>query len=78
VVYLMWWKSQGPLTLLKMVPDCGAPKNQIRSDNAPEFKGRTWMTWPIFRNIKASQPLQKHTIQTRILVNIAEVLLRQS
>jgi hypothetical protein len=34
-------RSQGPSTLPKMVTDCGAP-NQIRSDNAPEFKGRTW------------------------------------
>jgi hypothetical protein len=35
-----------------MVTDCGAP-NQIRSDNAPEFKGRTWMTY-----------LRKHQIQS--------------
>jgi hypothetical protein len=35
-----------------MVTDCGAP-NQIRSDNAPEFKGRTWKTY-----------LRKHQIQS--------------
>jgi hypothetical protein len=35
-----------------MVTNCGAP-NQIRSDNAPEFKGHTWMTY-----------LQKHQIQS--------------
>ena len=51
-VYLMRRRSQGPSTLPKMVTDCGAP-NQIRSDNAPEFKGRTWMTY-----------LRKHQIQS--------------
>jgi hypothetical protein len=52
VVYLMQQRSQGPLTLPKMVTDCGAP-NQIRSDNAPKFKGCTWMTY-----------LWKHQIQS--------------
>ncbi len=35
-----------------MVTNCGAP-NQIRSDNAPKFRGRTWMTY-----------LCKHQIQS--------------
>jgi hypothetical protein len=42
-VYLMQQRSQGPLTFRKMVTNCGAP-NQM-SDNAPEFKGHTWMTY---------------------------------
>jgi hypothetical protein len=52
VVYLMRWRSQGPSTLLKMVTNCGA-SSQMRSDNAPEFKGHTWMTY-----------LWKHQIQS--------------
>jgi hypothetical protein len=51
-VYLMRRRSQGPSTLPKMVTNCGAP-NQIRSDNAPKFKGCTWMTY-----------LWKHQIQS--------------
>ncbi len=52
LVYLMQQRSQGPLTLPKLVTNCGAP-NQLRSDNAPKFKGRTWMTY-----------LWKHQIQS--------------
>ena len=41
VVFLMRRRSQGPTTLPKMVAECGAPL-LIKSDNAPEFKGRRW------------------------------------
>jgi predicted outer membrane repeat protein len=37
-------RSQGPSTLPKMVIDCGAP-SLIKSDNAPEFKGKTWVNY---------------------------------
>jgi hypothetical protein len=39
VAYLMRRRSQGPTTLPKLVADCGAPL-VIKSDNAPEFKGK--------------------------------------
>jgi hypothetical protein len=42
--YLMQRRSQGPSTLPKMVTDCGAP-SLIKSDNAPEFKGKTWVDY---------------------------------
>jgi hypothetical protein len=73
-VYLMQWRSHGQSTYPKMVTDCGV-QNQIRSDNAPKFKGN--IGWRIFGIIKSSQHLQKHTIQTRIPMNIEEVLLMQ-
>jgi Reverse transcriptase (RNA-dependent DNA polymerase) len=44
VVYLMRRRAQGPTTLPKMVADCGAP-SVIKSDNAPEFKGKRWVDY---------------------------------
>lgn len=44
VVYLMRRRAQGPSTLPRMVTDCGAPV-KIKSDNAPEFKGKKWMSY---------------------------------
>ena len=37
-------RSQGPTTLPKMVAECGAPV-VIKSDNAPEFKGKRWVDY---------------------------------
>jgi hypothetical protein len=42
VAYLMRRRSQSPTTLPKMVAKCGAPV-VIKSDNAPEFKGKPWV-----------------------------------
>jgi hypothetical protein len=44
VVYLMRRRSQSPTTLPKLVADCGAPL-VIKSDNAPEFKGKRWVDY---------------------------------
>ena len=44
VAYLMRRRSQGPTTLPQVVMECGAP-TVMKSDNAPEFKGRQWMTY---------------------------------
>ena len=41
VIYLMRRRSQSPSTLQRMITECGAP-NVIKSDNAPEFKGKQW------------------------------------
>ena len=43
VAYLMRRRAQSPPTLARMITDCGAPR-QIKSDNAPEFKGKRWIT----------------------------------
>jgi hypothetical protein len=42
VAYLMRRRAQSPPTLARMITDCGAPR-QIKSDNAPEFKGQRWI-----------------------------------
>jgi hypothetical protein len=34
-------RAQGPTTLTRMVTECGAP-TKLKSDNAPEFKSKTW------------------------------------
>ncbi|KAI2510964.1 Reverse transcriptase (RNA-dependent DNA polymerase) [Fragilaria crotonensis] len=44
VVCLMQRRSQSPTTLPRMIADCGAP-NVIKSDNAPEFKGKRWTSY---------------------------------
>ena len=41
VTYLMQRRAQGPTTLNRMITDCGAP-TKLKSDNAPEFKSKTW------------------------------------
>jgi hypothetical protein len=74
VAYLMQHCSQGPLTLPKMVTDCGAPL-LIKSDNAPEFKGKIGLT--TFRNTRFHLNLQKPSIQMKTIVNIMEELSRQ-
>ncbi len=51
-VYLMQWFSQNPLTLPQIVTEYGT-HNVIKSDSAPEFKGKTWMNY-----------LRKHQIQS--------------
>ena len=43
-VYLLHRRSQSPTTLPKLVTDFGAPRT-IKSDNAPEFKGKRWITF---------------------------------
>jgi hypothetical protein len=44
VVYLMRRRSQSPTTLPRMITDCGAP-TVLKSDNAPEFKGKRWLSY---------------------------------
>ena len=44
VGYLMKRRAQGPTTLPSMVTECGAP-TVMKSDNAPEFKGRQWTSY---------------------------------
>ena len=44
IVYLMRRRSQSPTTLPKLVTDCGAP-TCMKSDNAPEFKGKRWVSY---------------------------------
>jgi hypothetical protein len=44
VAYLMRRRSQSPTTLPRMIAECGAP-TVIKSDNAPEFKGKRWMDY---------------------------------
>ncbi len=44
VVFLMRRRSQRPTSLPIMVADCGAPM-VIKSDNAPEFKGKRWVDY---------------------------------
>ena len=41
VVYLLRKRSQSPATLSSLITDFGAPA-RIKSDNAPEFKGKKW------------------------------------
>jgi hypothetical protein len=72
--YLMQHCSQGPLTLPKMVTDCGAAL-LIKSDNAPEFKGKIGLT--TFGNTRFHLNLQKPSIQMKTIVNIMEELSRQ-
>ena len=43
-VYLMRRRSQSPTTLPRLVTDCGAP-TMMKSDNAPEFKGKCWVSF---------------------------------
>ena len=44
VIYLMRRRSQSPTTLPRMVAECGAPLC-LKSDNAPEFKGKRWVDY---------------------------------
>jgi hypothetical protein len=44
VAYLMQRRAQGPTTLHRMVTECGAPIT-LKSDNAPEFKSKTWTSF---------------------------------
>ena len=44
VAYLMRRRSQSPTTLPRMVAECGAPLT-LKSDNAPEFKGKRWIEY---------------------------------
>ena len=44
VAYLMRRRSQSPITLPRMVANCGAP-TLLKSDNAPEFKGKRWLDY---------------------------------
>ena len=44
VIYLMRRRSQSPTTLPRMVTECGAPLI-LKSDNAPEFKGKRWVDY---------------------------------
>jgi hypothetical protein len=41
--YLMRTRSQRPTTLSSLLVDCGIPR-VIKSDNAPEFKGKRWLS----------------------------------
>ena len=52
VVYLMRRQSQSPTTLPKMVAECGAP-TRMKSDNAPEFKGKRWTSYLESLSIKS-------------------------
>jgi hypothetical protein len=44
VVYLMRRRAQSPSTLTRLVSECGAPTT-IKSDNAPEFKSKRWVSF---------------------------------
>ncbi len=44
MIYLMRRRSQSPTTLPRMITDCGAP-TVMKSDNAPEFKGKRWTSY---------------------------------
>lgn len=44
VVFLMRRRSQSPTTLPQMVTTCGAPL-VLKSDNAPEFRGKRWVDY---------------------------------
>lgn len=52
VVYLMRRRAQTPSTLPRMVTDCGAPV-RVKSDNAPEFKGKKWTSYLESMSIKS-------------------------
>ena len=59
VVYLMRRRAQGPTTLPKMVADCGAPA-VIKSDNAPEFKGKRWVDYLTSMSIRSEYTEAHH------------------
>jgi Reverse transcriptase (RNA-dependent DNA polymerase) len=40
-IYLMRSRNQSPTTLSSLLSDCGIPR-VLKSDNAPEFKGKRW------------------------------------
>jgi hypothetical protein len=44
VLFLMHRRSQSPPTLARLITECGAP-TQLKSDNAPEFKSKKWMSY---------------------------------
>lgn len=44
VLFLMHRRSQSPPTLAKLITECGAPI-KMKSDNAPEFKSKKWMSY---------------------------------
>ncbi|KAI2505565.1 hypothetical protein MHU86_8901 [Fragilaria crotonensis] len=66
VVYLMRRRSQSPSTLPKMVAECGAP-TRLKSDNAPEFKGKRWISYLESLSIKSEYTEAHHPNQ-----NLAE------
>lgn len=43
MVCLMRRRSQSPTTFPRMITDCGVP-TMIKTDNAPEFKGKRWVS----------------------------------
>lgn len=44
MIYLMQRRSQSPTTLPRLISNCGAP-TIMKSDNAPEFKGKRWISY---------------------------------
>ena len=44
VLFLMHRRSQSPPTLARLITECGAPI-QMKSNNAPEFKSKTWTSF---------------------------------
>ncbi len=52
VIYLMRRRSQSPTTLPRMVAKCGAPLI-MKSDNAPEFKGKRWVDYRTLMSIQS-------------------------
>jgi hypothetical protein len=65
-VYLLHRRSQSPTTLPKMVTDFGAPR-MIKSDNAPEFKGKRWVSFLELMTISSKYTEAHHPNQ-----NLAE------
>jgi hypothetical protein len=68
VVYLMRRRSQSPATLPRMVAECGAPLT-LKSDNAPEFKGKRWVDYLDSMAIS----LRRHIIRMRTSQNVVAV-----
>ena len=66
VVYLMRRRSQSPTTLPKMIAECGAP-TRLKSDNAPEFKGKRWTSYLESLSLKSEYTEAHHPNQ-----NLAE------
>ncbi len=66
MVYLMRRRSQSPTTLPKMIAECGAP-TRLKSDNAPEFNDKRWISYLESLSIKSEYTEAHHPNQ-----NLAE------
>jgi hypothetical protein len=70
-------RAQSPSTLTRFVSDCGAPTT-IKSDNAPEFKSKRWVSFLETMCIRSEFTEVHHPnkgiIPTKTLPNVAVVL----